>query len=194
MKTRESGMPAEEVWQRFFDPEAILRSLGLGPHAGDIVEFGCGYGTFTIPAAQIVTGTVHALDIEPDMVTHTRAKADAAGLSNVRLEVRDFVEHGTGLPPASVAFAMLFNILHAEESEHLLREAYRVLAPGGRLGLIHWNHDPATPRGPPLEIRPRPEQCRDWALRVGFELCQPGIIDLPPYHYGVTLLCPPPDG
>ena len=35
-----------------------------------------------------------------------------------------------------------------------------------------------------MSIRPRPEQCRDWAEQVGFQLLPPGLIDLPPYHYG----------
>jgi hypothetical protein len=38
-----------------------------------------------------------------------------------------------------------------------------------------------------MEIRPRPEQCRDWALGAGFRLLAPGIIDLPPFHYGMVL-------
>lgn len=187
MKTRESGMPEEEVWNQFFDAEAILRSLKLTPSCRDVVEFGCGYGTFTIPAARVVRGTVHALDIGPNMVTVTRSKTAAKGLRNVRICLRDFVTDGTGLPPASVDYAMLFNILHAEQPERLLRESYRVLAPGGRLGIIHWNYDPSTPRGPSMEIRPRPEQCCDWAIKAGFRLLAPGIVNLPPYHYGMTL-------
>jgi len=39
MKTRESGMPDEEMWQTFFDAEAILRSLGLDATCGDVVDF-----------------------------------------------------------------------------------------------------------------------------------------------------------
>ena len=50
MKTRESGMPEESLWATFFTPEEVLHKLGL-PTAGDVVDFGCGYGTFTIPAA-----------------------------------------------------------------------------------------------------------------------------------------------
>ncbi len=187
MKTRESGMPDEEMWQGFFDPEAILRSLKLTPSCRDVVEFGCGYGTFTIPAARVVSGTVHALDIEPDMVAITQSKADAEGLRNVRLYLQDFVLDGTGLPGASADYAMLFNILHAEEPARLLRESYRVLTPGGLLGVIHWNYDPTTPRGPSMDIRPRPEQCRDWAIQEGFRLLPPGIVSLPPFHYGMTL-------
>jgi ubiquinone/menaquinone biosynthesis C-methylase UbiE len=53
-----------------------------------------------------------------------------------------------------VDYAMLFNILHAEQPERLLREARRILAPHGLLGIIHWNYDPSTPRGPSMEIRP----------------------------------------
>ncbi len=43
---------------------------------------------------------------------------------------------------------MLFNILHAAESGALLAEARRVLKVGGKLGVMHWNYDPTTPRGP----------------------------------------------
>jgi predicted methyltransferase len=121
------------------------------------------------------------------MVIATRTKAEAEGLWNVRVCLRDFVSEGTGLPPSSVDYAMLFNILHADRPEMLLEEASRVLKPGGLLAIIHWNYDPTTPRGPSMEIRPRPEQCRDWALKEGFRLLAPGIVSLPPYHYGMTL-------
>jgi len=184
-------MPEENVWCGFFEPEAILKKLGLTPACGDLVDFGCGYGTFTISAARIVSGTVHALDLDPEMIAATRAKVEAAGLGNVRSCRRDFVADGTGLPDGSVDYAMLFNILHAESPDVLLGEAFRVLSPGGRLGIIHWNYDPTTPRGPSMDVRPRPEQCRAWAERVGFRLRGPGIVDLPPYHYGMVLERPP---
>ncbi|MHB0955487.1 MAG: class I SAM-dependent methyltransferase [Pirellulaceae bacterium] len=190
MKTRESGMPDEEMWREFFDTEAIVRLLKLNSSCRDVVEFGCGYGTFTMPAARIVRGTVHALDIEPEMIAITQAKAEAEALRNVQVCRRDFVSDGSGLPAASVDYAMLFNILHAEQPERLLRECYRVLVPGGLVGIIHWNYDPTTPRGPSMEIRPRAEQCCDWAVAEGFRLLAPGIVSLPPYHYGMTLECP----
>jgi hypothetical protein len=62
-----------------------------------------------------------------------------------------------------------------------------VLQSGGILGVIHWNYDPSTPRGPDMSIRPRPEQCLHWAIEAGFRLLPPGIVDLPPYHYGMGL-------
>ncbi len=97
---------------------------------------------------------------------------------------RDFVADGTGLPDASVDHVMLHNILHAEEPLVLLSEALRILRVGGTLGITHWNHDPRTPRGPSMCIRPRPGQCAAWAEAADFSIVRHHI-DLPPYHYGV---------
>lgn len=184
MKGRESGMPEETLWDTFFDPPVILARLGMDAQTGDVAEFGCGYGTFTVPAARLVRGVVHAFDIEPDMISATEAKVRQAGLGNVRLYERDFLTDGTGLPGASVDFAMLFNILHVDDPMALLREARRVLVSGGRVGVIHWDYDPATPRGPSMEIRPRPEQCRVWAEAAGLVALTTVPVELPPYHYG----------
>ncbi len=64
MKVRDSGMPEEERWDSFFGPNEVLSLFGLGKETRNIVEFGCGYGTFTLTAAQLISGTVHALYIE----------------------------------------------------------------------------------------------------------------------------------
>ncbi len=179
-------MPEDALWSQFFNPPAVLRKLGLISRCGDAVDFGCGYGTFSIPAGKIIRGNVHALDIDPAMVAATQARAQAAGLVNVRAQMRDFIADGTGLPAGGADYAMLFNILHAEEPLTLLREAWRVLRVGGRLGIMHWRYDPTTPRGPSMAIRPRPEQCRSWAQQVNFRQDGPELIDLPPFHYGLV--------
>lgn len=193
MKTRESGMPPEEMWSGFFDPSFVLRKLGLNEHCWNVLEFGCGYGTFTIPAARMIQGTLYALDIDAEMLAVTTAKARDARLTNVRLQKRDFVEEGSGLADGSVGYVMLFNILHAEERMEMLREAYRVLSAGGLLAVMHWNHDPTTPRGPSMNIRPRPEDCRSWAEQAGFIALESQKTDLPPYHYGFVFEKPKAD-
>ena len=178
-------MPTEEVWRTFFSPSDTLLALGLRQDMADVVDFGCGYGTFTIPAAAMTGGTVHAFDIEPGMIEATRKKAHQRNLNNVRLYHRDFVSDGTGLPDASVDYVMLYNILHAEEPAHLLSEAFRILRDGGTLGIMHWNPDPETPRGPSMNIRPRPGQCANWVEAAGFAIGKLHI-ELPPYHYGIV--------
>jgi ubiquinone/menaquinone biosynthesis C-methylase UbiE len=184
MKTRESGMPDEQMWDQFFDPVTILKGLEIQNLTGTIVDLGCGYGTFTIPAAQMNQGQVYALDIENEMILTTQEKAQKAGLGNVVAVQRDFATLGTGIPDGSCEYVMLFNILHAEEPLKILAETRRILTSGGRVGVIHWVHDASTPRGPSLEIRPRPEQCQVWLKQAGFELVK-SKIDLPPYHYGL---------
>lgn len=180
-------MPPDEMWQSFFDPKAVLAKLGLDTDCSEVLEFGCGYGTFTIPAAQLIRGKVYALDIEPEMLTITGAKAKVAGVANIELMQRDFAIDGSGLADRTVDYVMLFNILHAEERMTLLREAWRVLRPNGKLAIIHWNFDTSTPRGPSMSIRPKPSQCRSWAEEAGFTAITSTDIDLPPYHYGLVL-------
>ncbi len=187
MKIRDSGMAEKAVWESFFEPASILEKLGLRGTCGDLVEFGCGYGTFTIPAARIVSGVVWALDIEAEMIETTRARAEKEGLESVRVMLRDFVAAGSGRPDRSAGYAMVFNILHHPQPVALLREAHRNLRSGGLVGIIHWIHDATTPRGPDLATRPRPEQCRRWAEAAGFASIDDRIVDLPPYHYGLVL-------
>ncbi len=163
MKIRESGMPKEEEWNQFFDPGQILNLLGLNHKVVNVADFGCGYGTFTIPTAEIISGKIYAFDIEPEMVKEVKQKAKALNLGNVEAFARDFISEGSGLKNESVDYVFLFNILHVEKPEQLLKEAYRISKFGGKVGIIHWNYDAKTPRGPPMKIRPRPEQCRSWA-------------------------------
>ena len=185
MKVRDSGMPNEEMWGEFFKPKRILKTLGIDNSIRNIADFGCGYGTFTLPVAQVVKGKVYALDIEPEMIEETKRKAEEEKLGNVEVILRDFISNGSGLENESVDYVMLFNILHTDKPERLLREAYRILRDGGKLGIIHWNYDSTTPRGPPMEIRPKPEQCIKWARNSGFN--HPLKYDLKPYHYGIVL-------
>ncbi|MCL4467766.1 MAG: class I SAM-dependent methyltransferase [Deltaproteobacteria bacterium] len=186
MKIRESGMPEQDMWEKFFDPRSVLSTLGMTSRTGNVAEFGCGYGTFTFPAAQIIQGTIFAIDIEPDLISMVEDKARKQHLNNINPVLRDFMADGSGLPDESMDYVMLFNILHLDNPAVLLAEAWRILKKGGMVGIIHWNHDPSTPRGPSLAIRPKPEDCMRWAESAGFH--NPSRYDLKPYHYGITFV------
>lgn len=185
MKTRQSGMPDEQMWDTFFDPSAILDKLGIQNIVGNITDFACGYGSFTIPAARRTKGLVYAIDIDEEMIRITQEKVRQNGLKNVIVLQKDFVVDGTGLADSCCDRVMLFNILHAEEPLKILAEAKRILVSGGKVSVIHWNYDPTTPRGPSMSIRPKPEQCQNWLIEAGFKL-EGTIIPLPPFHYGLT--------
>lgn len=190
-------MPAQAYWETLFDVPLILEAFGFTadptrpPHTGDVAELGCGYGTFTLPLAQRIRGTVHTFDIDPTMVATTTARATAANLSNVRASVRDVFTSGYALPPARCSAALLFNILHAEDPVALLRTARDLLLPGGQLAVIHWRSDLPTPRGPSLSIRPTPAQILTWATAAGGLIAPAAPLDLPPWHFGLRFLRTP---
>jgi SAM-dependent methyltransferase len=49
-------MPPQDYWDSFFDVDEILDELLLDSSRRDVLEFGCGYGTFTLPAARRISG------------------------------------------------------------------------------------------------------------------------------------------
>ncbi len=188
MKVPDSGMPDEAYWESLFDIGLILDRLGIDGTVRDIAELGCGYGTFTLPVARRVSGTVFAFDIEPAMLARTHERADAAGLANVRPALRDVVGDGFGLANGSVDACLLFNILHFGEPGRLIAEAARIVAPGGRILAIHWRSDIPTPRGPDIAVRPRYHQMATWARSAG--VTAGPALDLPTWHQGAILTKP----
>jgi SAM-dependent methyltransferase len=185
VKIRDSGMPEETYWESLFDVPLILDRLVVDHNIKNIVELGCGYGTFTLPIATRISGTLTTFDIEEALVARTRDRAKRAGLANVVCQVVDIVRDGFPVPSASQDACLLFNILHAEDPTSLLSEAARILRPDGVVLAIHWRHDPSTPRGPALDIRPRPDHITAWAKATGHLNPAGPNIDLPPWHFGL---------
>jgi len=178
MKIRDSGMPDEPYWESLFDVPLILSRLGID-RFHDVAELGCGYGTFTVPVAKAISGTLYTFDVDPAMLARTAKRSQ--GLPVVG-EQRDVMESGFGV---TVDAVLLFNILHGERPVELLRHAASALRDGGEAHVIHWRYG-ETPRGPSLEIRPRPEQIIQWADEAGLQPIG-DVIDLPPWHYGLRL-------
>jgi SAM-dependent methyltransferase len=176
MKIRDSGMPDEAYWETLFDIPLILSRFRI-ERFHDVAELGCGYGTFSVPIAKAISGTLYTFDVDPAMLARTRERG--TGLPVVG-EQRDILQEGFGI---SADAALLFNILHCDRPIDLLRHAVDALHIGGEVLVIHWQYS-ETPRGPNLDIRPRPEQIVGWAAEADLE--QIGdVIDLPPWHYGL---------
>ena len=179
-------MPAEDLWASFFNVDLILSELQINSDVKDMVEVGCGYGTFTIPSAKIISGNLYAFDIEEGMIETVSQELLKMHLNNIILEQRDILTQTTGLADKSVDYVMLFNILHHESPSALLNEAYRILKPQGKIGILHWRSDIQTPRGPDLTIRPKPDEIIGWIDKEKFSLYKAPVVILP-YHFGLVL-------
>ena len=187
MKVRDSGMPEQTYWESLLDVKATLDALRVDRAVQDVVEIGCGYGTFTVPVAERIAGTMHAFDIEPEMVALTRERLKQANVTNARVSQRDVIVDGFGLPSGSIDAVLLSNILHAENPVQMLRASTALLSPGGRLLVTHWRSDVKTPRGPDLSIRPRPEQIEAWVTEAGSLRVERAAEIVPPWHFAMAL-------
>src|SRR5258708_33291148 len=94
-----------EQWESYFDTAGILDSFGFSRLSDYDIEFGCGYGTFTIVAARRILGTLFALDIDPLLVAATADRVSEADLKNGVVEDRDVVMQGCGRKPLSASLA-----------------------------------------------------------------------------------------
>lgn len=186
MKVRDSGMPNETQWDSFFDTETVLSSMHINAKVFDLVEIGCGYGTFTIPAAKLISGQLFTFDIEDEMIQVLKNKIYQQKISNIILDKRDILLVGTGLDDCSIDYVMLFNIFHHHTPKEFINEAFRILKPNGKIGIIHWRSDIPTPRGPDLSIRPRPKDIIKHFDSHQFSIAKSPFI-IKPYHFGIII-------
>ncbi|HVI40596.1 MAG TPA: class I SAM-dependent methyltransferase [Anaerovoracaceae bacterium] len=186
MKFRDSGMPNEQIWNTFFDPRSILRQMEVTANIKTLIDIGCGYGTFLIPASEIIAGHIVGVDIESEMIGVCAQKINEYDIKNAELICGDISTEVTlrslDKCKGNADYITLFNILHCEQPQELLKNAYNLLNINGKVGVIHWIYG-ETPRGPALEVRPIPETIIDWAEKAGFVLTKK--VDLPPYHFGL---------
>jgi len=179
-------MPDEKMWNEFFDVDLILSAMEINSRINDLVEVGCGYGTFTIPTARQIRGKLYGFDIEKEMLDIVKQKIKYDHLENVILEERDILAQTTGLADNTIDYVMLFNILHHDSPNDFLAEAFRILKPAGKIGIMHWRSDIPTPRGPELTIRPTPEQILQLIDCEKFKICKEPLV-IEPYHYGLII-------
>jgi len=189
MKVIDSGMPKEKIWNQFFDVNLILSEIEINETVNNLVEIGCGYGTFTIPIANIIKGKIYTFDIDQNAINTTINKKLNGNFSNIIIKKRDVLLQSTAIDKSSVDYVCLFNILHHDKPNELFDEAYKILKPKGKVGIIHWRTDIETPRGPDLSIRPNAEKIKsiiNQSFRNKFNTYIDEMI-FEPYHWGIVL-------
>jgi len=129
-----------EVNARFFLPY-----LRPGMH---LVDCGCGTGSITVGLAEAVApGEVTGIEISASDVDLARGRAKEEGHTHLRFEVADVYE--LPLPDESVDGAFFHAIFgHLNDPVRALREAHRVLKPGGVIGVRQLEHSADIITGP----------------------------------------------
>ncbi len=178
---RESGMPSSEYWSTFFDPEKLLDEFGLKQHER-ILELGAGYGHFTIPLARRCQ-SLTTFEIEPGLCAKLEERLRRESLSNFWIVEGDFLDRNLLCSHGKFDAVILFNIVHMENPPVLLRELKSVIQSDGLVYLLHWRTDISTPRGPSLEIRSTPVQCKKWFAECGFVCVRELLPEAAPFHF-----------
>jgi ubiquinone/menaquinone biosynthesis C-methylase UbiE len=156
--------PARARWQQ---PALIVRALALAP--GMVVaDVGAGTGYLARPLSDAVgpQGVVYAVEVEPNLVIHLRARAERERTVNV-VPVLGSVDDPR-LPAGRVDRVLFLDTYHHLDD----RVAYfgrlrRVLAPGGRVIVVDWEKRADT-IGPELSHRLAREQVVSEMERAGY--------------------------
>ena len=109
-----------------------LADMGVGT-SQVVLDFGCGSGTYTIPAAKLVGehGRVYALDLDLKSLDRMEEKARKKGLKNI---TRISSTKGGEIPleDGSVDLMLLLDVLQEiDDWNALFDEANRILKPNG---------------------------------------------------------------
>ena len=114
--------------------EIIRSGTKEGSH---VLDYGCGPGFVTIPAAEIVgsQGMIYALDIHPAAIKIIEKKIKKHKLTNVKTLL---TENGIKLPDESIDIAFLFNVIFMiKNQESVIDELHRILKKGGIISVVN---------------------------------------------------------
>ena len=111
--------------------------------------------------AQLVgdEGRILAVDIQPEMLSMLRARAESEGIENISPILGSV--HDPRLPVASLDLILLVDVYHEfSHPQHMLSAMHKALKPNGRIVLVEFRaEDPAVP------IKPLHKMSKEQILR-----------------------------
>lgn len=180
----------------FADPHHLIEQFDL-QSGSRVADFGAGGGTVALSAARAVGdgGRVYAIDVQRELLERLKNEARAARLHNLEVLWGDVEKPGgTHLKDEAVDAVIISNILfQLEDKPGAVKEAKRILKPGGRVLVVDWSGSFGRPPLPMASARrgmgPDPAHVvTEQAARAifeqnGFQLVK--SINAGQHHYGM---------
>jgi ubiquinone/menaquinone biosynthesis C-methylase UbiE len=139
--------PARAEWQK---PEELVGALSIKPGMR-VADIGAGTGYFSrsLSAAVGEHGSVFAVEVEPNLVAHLRARAEKDNIRNV-IPVLASVNNPR-LPVGAIDLVLFVDTYHHLDGRtRYLDLLKRSLTPRGRVAIVEWKPGP-LPVGPQEE-------------------------------------------
>lgn len=132
-----------EMWLEK-DGEDFLKAIGV--EEGQIVlDFGCGEGHYSIPAAKVVgeKGRIFALDKDKQALNRLIKLIKNINIKNIEVMKK---KSKTSLEDSSVDFILCYDVVHySKDRSTIYDELYRVLRPKGIFSLYPKHHKDDSP-------------------------------------------------
>lgn len=143
--------PARDEWQK---PDAVVAALAITPGM-TVADVGAGTGYFSARLAKAVgaTGTVLAVDVEPDMVRYLGERAQKENTPQVKAQLG--AADDPKLPANGVDRVLIVDVWHhlGARTDYAKKLA-AALKPNGFVLVVDFNLD--SDRGPPKEMKLAP--------------------------------------
>lgn len=147
----------------------LLDNLGIEEGMA-VCDLGCGNGYHALRIARRVgpEGLVYGVDVQPQMLSMLRRRAEREGLDNIERIVGTVAD--PRLEPGSCDLILLVDVYHElSYPEQMLTALRRALRPGGRVALVEFRaEDPDVPIKP-LHKMSKDQIRREWEAN-GFEV------------------------